>query len=606
MVTINPSSPAEQTSRSGPLILVGPRAALTGVTVVSGGRHGIAVFPSSTSDAVYAVDNRCPHMGFPLHKGSVADGILTCHWHHARFDLESGGTFDPWADDVQTYETVIDDGIVYVDPRPRGNRASRARGRLQDGLEQRLNLVIVKSVLALQEADQPAAEMVVIGARFGATYRAAGWGPGLTILTAMGNLLPALAANDQALALYHGLVHVARDCAGEPPRFVLDPLPTEAVPASRLKTWFRRFIEVRDADGAERVLLTAIATGLSPAALADLLAAAATDHYYLDGGHTLDFINKACELLDQIGWDQAATVLPSVVPVLAASRRSEELNTWRHPIDLIALLASTFADLPEMTLNSAADWQPPTDLTATLLSDDPVAIIEMLDRALASGAPATALSQAVSQAAALRVARFHTANEFADWIAVLHTFSHANAVHQLLKRAPSTELLRGVYHGAMRLYLDRFLNTPPARLPEMRPADLANLPGDAPTLLAQLEETLDREQQSEPAALIVWRYLELGHDPAPLIASLGHLLLREDGEFHSYQMLEAGIALHDELRQTDPAAAGRVLIGVARYLAAHAPTSRAMLQTARIALRLQRGDDLTLDPDDASNGLAAS
>jgi nitrite reductase/ring-hydroxylating ferredoxin subunit len=37
------------------------------------------------------------HMGFPLERGSVADGILTCHWHHARFDLASGCTFDLWA-----------------------------------------------------------------------------------------------------------------------------------------------------------------------------------------------------------------------------------------------------------------------------------------------------------------------------------------------------------------------------------------------------------------------------------------------------------------------------------------------------------------------------
>jgi nitrite reductase/ring-hydroxylating ferredoxin subunit len=27
-----------------------------------------------------AVDNRCPHMGFPLADGTVDDGILTCHW----------------------------------------------------------------------------------------------------------------------------------------------------------------------------------------------------------------------------------------------------------------------------------------------------------------------------------------------------------------------------------------------------------------------------------------------------------------------------------------------------------------------------------------------
>ena len=32
---------------------------------------------------VFAMDNRCPHLGFPLHRGSIADGILTCHWFRA-------------------------------------------------------------------------------------------------------------------------------------------------------------------------------------------------------------------------------------------------------------------------------------------------------------------------------------------------------------------------------------------------------------------------------------------------------------------------------------------------------------------------------------------
>jgi hypothetical protein len=179
---------------------------------------------------------------------------------------------------------------------------------------------------------------------------------------------------------------------------------------------------------------------------------------------------------------------------------------------------------------------------------------------------------------------------------VLHTFTNANAVHQLLHRSPSPELLRGVYHAAMRLYLDRFLNTPAARLPEERPGKLAALPTDASALLVALRDLFDREQQIETAGLVVHRYLSLDHDPAPLIAELGHLLLREDGEFHSYQMLEAGVALHSELAPEDPAAATRVLVAVARYLAAHAPTSRAMLQTAKTARRLRRGDDLATEP----------
>ena len=71
---------------------------------------------------VYAVDNRCPHMGFPLHRGTVRDGILTCHWHHARFDLKSGGTFDQFADEARVFPVEIRDGEGWVELTPRGDR----------------------------------------------------------------------------------------------------------------------------------------------------------------------------------------------------------------------------------------------------------------------------------------------------------------------------------------------------------------------------------------------------------------------------------------------------------------------------------------------------
>ncbi|MFB6095025.1 MAG: Rieske (2Fe-2S) protein, partial [Halodesulfurarchaeum sp.] len=62
-----------------------------GPLVVSENGRAIALF--SHEESVYAVDNRCPHMGFPLVRGSVGEGVLTCHWHHARFELEEGDTF---------------------------------------------------------------------------------------------------------------------------------------------------------------------------------------------------------------------------------------------------------------------------------------------------------------------------------------------------------------------------------------------------------------------------------------------------------------------------------------------------------------------------------
>ena len=53
-------------------------------------------------------------MGFPLDRGSVEDGILTCHWHHARFDLQSGCTFDLWADDAPIFPVEVRGDEVWV------------------------------------------------------------------------------------------------------------------------------------------------------------------------------------------------------------------------------------------------------------------------------------------------------------------------------------------------------------------------------------------------------------------------------------------------------------------------------------------------------------
>ena len=191
----------------------------------------------------------------------------------------------------------------------------------------------------------------------------------------------------------------------------------------------------------------------------------------------------------------------------------------------------------------------------------------------------------VAYAAALRIARFHTSNQFGDWDTALHTFTFANAVHQGLRRADSPELVRGVFDAAMSVYLDRFLNVPPAPLPE--PHGKVQNPE---TLLRELAELLDKQQQVNEAGALVARYLHGGGDPDQLLATLGNVLLREDREFHSIQAVEAALRQHALLRGTP--AATHVLVAAARYLAAHAPTVRSQGQTYQIARRLSRGERL--------------
>ena len=558
-----------------------------GCTVVTGGGHAIAIF--FHDGRVHAVDNRCPHMGFPLERGSVRDGILTCHWHHARFELSSGGTFNPFADDVRTFPVNVVDGEVWIDPAP----APRDEGkhwqrRLEDGMEHNLRLVIAKAVLGLQAAGADYREPLRIGARFGATYSANGWGAAMSILTCTANMLAQLHEEDRPRALYQGLLHVSRECAGKAPRFSVDPLPTGETRPEVFRGWFRNFINVRDEEGAERCLVTAIECGTPREDIARMIFAAATDHIYLDGGHVVDFANKAFELLDHLGWEMACQVLPSLVHGMARARRSQELSQWRDPIDLASMVWEAREQLPgllEQGSNASGNWDDADSLASRMLGDSPAEIIGAIKEAIADGATAGQLGSAVVHAAFLRMAHFHTSNEFRDWDTVHNTLAAANAFHQALKRTPTPELLRGVFDVAMSIYLDRFLNMPPQRLPDAAPSSIS-----AAEQLDRMLEMVNSRQQVEESAQAVSGYLAGNGKPGDLMATMGRMLLREDANFHSFQIADAAFKQFEERQGTE---SGRhVMIGLSRFLAAHSPTPRAEGQTYQIALRLQRGEEI--------------
>ncbi|NHN42022.1 Rieske 2Fe-2S domain-containing protein [Halorubellus sp. JP-L1] len=578
--------------------------------------RAIAVFHHEGQ--VRAVDNRCPHMGFPLSEGSVEDGVLTCHWHHARFELSCGDTFDPWADDVRTYPTEVRDGDVYVHPDPPRDRdpATHWRERLDTGLEENLRLVVAKSVVGLANADVPAVDVAERGVAFGTRYRADGWSSGLTILAAMTNALDVLDEADRKRALYTGLRHVASDCAGEAPRFDQPAFDVDDVSAERLAEWFRETVEVRDSDGAERVLRTAVAT-CDQEDVERMLYAAATDHAYLDSGHSFDMTNKAVETLDRLDWPgasdgtlerddeapegraDAADVLASLVTRFTDAERAEEGSEWRQPEDLAAMRESFVDDLPALAAGERdPGWTPPNEFQEDLLGDDPHAVADALREAIRAGATVEALAHEVASAAATRVARFGTTNEFGDWNTVHHTFTYANAVQQAAGRVEPTELYRGVLDGAFSVYLDRFLNSPPAEIPDPASGDVAVETVDAHR--DALRDAFDREGSVNDAGRHAAALLVVADSPRPLWSTLGAALLREDAGFHTLQAYEAALAQFRAVRERAPDAPDGLpserervaAVAAARYLAAHSPTRREAEQTFTIASRLLRGESV--------------
>ena len=222
-------------------------------------------------------------------------------------------------------------------------------------------------------------------------------------------------------------------------------------------------------------------------AVADMLFAAATDHRYIQTGHVADFTNKALEALDLAGWEHAEPVLvTSLASGYASADRMEESNAWRHPVDLVAILERAFEALP-----AALEPAPSRRRLAR-------------PRALVAGAarrrPAGDRGRAARRAARGRTADErrgggglgrraphrplpHAATSSATGTPALHTFTFANAVHQGLRRAPSPELLRGVFDAAMSVYLDRFLNVP--RRAAARARGDGGRPGGAPRRAAR-------------------------------------------------------------------------------------------------------------------------
>jgi hypothetical protein len=279
-------------------------------------------------------------------------------------------------------------------------------------------------------------------------------------------------------------------------------------------------------------------------------------------------------------------VLPTLVMQTARAQRSEEFSEWRHPHDLVDLAARTTARLDE----------PPTErpdkvdvgaIAWELLADEPDAVADALVSAHLSGANDEEIGRALAYAAALRIVRFHTRNDHADWDTVHHSFTAANALHQALRRNPTRELRRAAVQAALRIYLDRFLNVPAARLPHTTTGSIE-----------AMNRCFDTQGMVDDAADEAYGFLKAGGSRAELIAALGHALLVEDAGFHWFQTVEAGV--RQALAWPDGSEeSALILVAVARFLAAHTPTRRELPTVVRIAARLRRGEALYEDEDES-------
>lgn len=73
----------------------------------------VAIFRTAGDD-VFALYDQCPHKKGPLSQGIVYDKRVACPLHNWVIDMESGEATGPDEGCTRTFETKVENGVVYI------------------------------------------------------------------------------------------------------------------------------------------------------------------------------------------------------------------------------------------------------------------------------------------------------------------------------------------------------------------------------------------------------------------------------------------------------------------------------------------------------------
>jgi nitrite reductase/ring-hydroxylating ferredoxin subunit len=410
----------------------------------------IALF--RTPRGVFACDNRCPHQGYALVRGDVKDGVLTCSWHNWKFELGTG-TCRYGGENIRTYPVQIHDGQVLVDIADPSAEVIRPELflSLTAAMEDLDTGRMARDAMRLQRIGTPLADVVREGVRYAAPRAEYGWDHSLATLADCLRMSQFFDESLRALPVIQGLSVAAEDQVRRPARLrpePVDPVATYGSITAAL-TAYPMLVDDERAVEAEALFRGLIAAGAPPSVLRHTLLTAVTDHF-LAYGHSMIFVQKAFELLDQIGWSEADAVLSPLVPEMVLGTRYDKLPYMRK---FLRAWEGAEPDLQALMRCGGTGGFDQAGYRGALTDGSPQDAAGALILALEGGAPVTAVIDATGRAAAERLARFDIELDLDDtnewgWLDVTHTLTYLNALRWAWSADPSPQVLRGLFHAA--------------------------------------------------------------------------------------------------------------------------------------------------------------
>lgn len=410
----------------------------------------IALF--RTEQAIYAVDNRCPHQGYALLQGDVKQETLTCAWHNWKFELDEGGNCSFGGEAVRAYPVEVRGGQVMVDVTDPS--AEVIAPQLFQSLIEALGEVdigrMARDTMRLREIGTPLAEVVKEGVNFGAPRMEYGWNHSLATLTDCLNLASLFEGELQALPVVQGMSVISQTEVRRPfrPRpEAIDPVEVYGSLEDALAA-YPALVDDEQKDEAEALIRGLIATSVSPDRIRHALLSAITDHF-LGYGHPMIYAQKSFEMLDAIGWEHADTVLGPLVPNMVLSTRYDRLPYMKKFLKAWDQADPNLAEFHAR--QDGAEFESDSFMRSVLDGDAPHAF-EALNTALANGVSVSKILDATSLSAAERFRRFDIDLDADDtnewgWLDVTHNMTYLNALRWAWSVDPSPQVLRGVYHA---------------------------------------------------------------------------------------------------------------------------------------------------------------
>lgn len=443
------------------------------------GRRQLAIVRNDEGE-LWALDNRCPHEGYPLAQGQLRGCTLTCAWHNFKFDLRDGRCLKG-DEAVAVFPVRVVDGRVQVDPREAQDDGAVARGlaRLQEGLLERKLGQLAREVTRLLVLGVPPQQIVAVGACFDAERAEYGCTHALPVAA---DVLPLLSRYPDTLAtlpIMQVLDLASESSVRRPKRSLAEPIDPGDDPAAAGRR-LRALVEQEDAATAEGLLRGALARGWGRAELEPWLYGPCCDHL-LSFGHPLIYQVKIFDLLDAVGWEHAAVLLPAHLFGIVNATREDTLPRWKaFRARLEACegdLARWRASVPSFGTAAALEPARRERWWSALVDGDRDQAFDAVREALELGTAPTAIADVIAAAAAARLLRLDIGIDLdptvqEGWLDVTHALTYAAAVHEAVQRYGDPSGLRLLFYAARFVNNARSLDGETSPAPAPAPGQL--------------------------------------------------------------------------------------------------------------------------------------